>query len=56
MYNSFYFHHVQDDWTPLHYAAVSGQTEVVQYLLENTRAQVNAKDGVSQYMLAVCVY
>ena len=48
MYNvCFYTHHVQFDKTPLHYAAASGHTEVVKCLVENTTAQVNAKDGVS---------
>ena len=42
-----YSHHVQFDKTPLHYAAGSGHTEVVKYLLENPKAQVNAKDDVS---------
>ena len=48
MYNvNFYSHHVQLGRTPLDYAAASGHTEVVKYLLENTKAQVNAKDEVS---------
>ena len=48
MYNvNLYSHHVQRGWTPLHLAAVRGHTEVVKYLLENTTAQVNAKDRVS---------
>ena len=48
MYNvNFYSHHVQDGETALHRAAASGHTDVVKYLLENTTAQVNAKDGVS---------
>ena len=38
-------HHVQ---TALHHAAIHGRSEVVKYLLENTTAQVNAKDEVSQ--------
>ena len=41
------FHHVQNGVTPLHHAAESGCTEVMKYLLENTTAQVNAKDEVS---------
>ena len=48
MYNMcFYSHHVQFDKTPLHYAAGCGHTEVVKCLVENTTAQVNAKDRVS---------
>ena len=48
MYNvNFYFHHVQDSKTALHRAVERGHTEVVKYLLENTTAQVNAKDKVS---------
>ena len=48
MYNvNFYSHHVQFDESPLHRAAKGGHTEVVKYFLENTTAQVNAKDNVS---------
>ena len=48
MYNvNFYSHHVQYGKTALHRAAERGHTEVVKYLLENTTAQVNAKDYVS---------
>ena len=48
MYNvNLYFHHVQDGKTALHFAAEGGHTEVVKYLLENTTAEVNAKDRVS---------
>ena len=48
MYNvNFYSHHAQDGSTALHYAVRGGHTEVVKYLLENTTAQVNAKDDVS---------
>ena len=48
MYNvNFYSHHVQDDETALHFAAAYGQTEVVKYLVENTTAEVNAKNRVS---------
>ena len=48
MYNvNFYSHHVQGDRTALHHAAEHGHTELVKYLLENTTAQVNAKDRVS---------
>ena len=48
MYNvNFYSHHVQYNATPLHRAAVSGNTEVVKYLLENTTTQVDAKNRVS---------
>ena len=44
---NFYFHHVQDDKSALHCAAEAGQTKIVKYLIENTTAQVNAKDRVS---------
>ena len=44
---NFYSHHVQDDQTALHHAAEGGHTKVVNYLLENTTAQVNPKDRVS---------
>ena len=47
MYNDFYSHHVQYGESPLHCAARGGHTKVVKYLLENTTAQVNAKDKVS---------
>ena len=49
MYNvNLYSHHVQySDKTALHFAAEGGHTEVVKYLLENTTAEVNAKDRVS---------
>ena len=49
MYNvKLYSHHVQFGRTALHDAAAeSGHTEVVKYLIENTTAQVNAKDRVS---------
>ena len=48
MYNvNLYSHHVQDDETALHYAAEGGHTGIVKYLLENTTAEVNAKDRVS---------
>ena len=48
MYNvNFYSHHVQVDKTALHRAAECGHTGVVKYLLENTTAEVNAKDDVS---------
>ena len=48
---NFYFHHVQDDKTALHCAAEAGQTKIVKYLIENTTAQVNAKDRVSHWKL-----
>lgn len=51
---NFYSHHMQDDWTALHYAANEGRTEVVNYLLDNANTQVNAKDIVSQCLLFVC--
>ena len=44
---NFYSHHVQVDKTALHHAAEGGHNVVVKYLLENTTAQVNAKDDVS---------
>ena len=48
MYNvNLYSHHVQDDKTVLHRAAKDGRTKLVKYLVENTSAQVNAKDYVS---------
>ena len=34
-------------WTALIYAAVSGHTAIVQYLVEETTAQVNTTDNVS---------
>ena len=39
--------HVQTDQIALHRAAERGHTKVVKYLLENTAAQVTAKDDVS---------
>ena len=55
MYNvNFYSHHAQDGKTALHYAAEGGHTEVVKYLLENTTAQVNAKNDVSHLKVFVC--
>ena len=39
---------IQYDQTALHHAAIHGRSEVVKYLLENTTAQVNVKDKVSQ--------
>ena len=48
MYNvNFYSHHVQYGKTALHCASEHGRTEVIKCLLENTTAQVNAKDNVS---------
>ena len=38
---------VQYGWTPLIRAAVFGRTAIVQYLVEETTAQVNATDNVS---------
>ena len=39
--------HVQNEWTALMRAACSGHTAIVQYLVEETTAQVNATDSVS---------
>ena len=49
----FYSHHGQDGRTALHHAAESGHTEVVKYLIENTTAQVNAKDSVSHCLFVL---
>ena len=39
--------HVQRGWTALKRAAIGGHTAIVQYLIEETTAQVNATDQVS---------
>ena len=38
---------MQYGWTALIYAALYGHTAIVQYLVEETTAQVNATDNVS---------
>ena len=47
--------HVQYGWTALMLAAVSGHTAIVQYLVEETTAQVNATDNVSHSNSVKCI-
>ena len=45
--------HVQYGWTALIRAALSGQTAIVQYLVEETTAQVNATDDLVSHSNSV---
>ena len=47
--------HVQNEWTALMRAACGGHTAIVQYLVEETTAQVNATDSVSHSNSVTCV-
>ena len=48
--------HVQFGWTALMRAAISGRTAIVQYLVEETTAQVNATaDDVSHNNSVKCI-
>ena len=47
--------HVQIGWTALMRAAAYGHTAIVQYLVEETTAQVNATDIVSHSNSVKCI-
>ena len=47
--------HVQWGWTALMRAANNGHTAIVQYLVEETTAQVNATDNVSHSNSVKCI-
>jgi ankyrin repeat protein len=40
---------LQNYYTPLHLASWNGHLEVVRYLIEKCRAEVNTKDNVSEF-------
>ena len=46
---------MQNGWTALIYAAWSGHTAIVQYLVERTTAQVNATSNVSHSNSVQCI-
>ena len=47
--------HMQGGWTALMWAANGGHTDIVQYLIERTTAQVNATNNVSHSNSVQCI-